>query len=91
MTKRGKVLRDLTHGPGLLMIEGQQYRFSREEWNSEAPSRPGLVVDVALDASGKVHSITAIPEAQLTREHAELLQNRNPVHSLLERLFSWGR
>ena len=72
MTKRGKVLRDTTSGPGLLMMEGQQCRFSLEgEWKSEAPPKPGLVVDVELDASGKVQGITVVPDLQLAREQAE--------------------
>jgi hypothetical protein len=72
MTKRGKVLRDTTSGPGLLMMEGQQYRFSLEgEWKSEAPPKPGLVVDVELDARGKVQGITVVPDSQLAREQAE--------------------
>jgi hypothetical protein len=72
MTKRGRVLRDTTSGPGLLMIEGQQYRFSLEGvWKSETPPKPGLVVDVELDARGKLQSITVVPDAQLAREQAE--------------------
>jgi len=72
MTKRGRVLRDTTSGPGLLMIEGQQYRFSLEGvWKSETPPKPGLVVDVELDARGKVQGITVVPDSQLAREQAE--------------------
>jgi hypothetical protein len=72
MTKRGRVLRDTTSGPGLLMIEGQQYRFSLEGvWKSETPSKPGLVVDVELDARGKVQSIIVVPDSRLAREQAE--------------------
>jgi len=72
MTKRGRVLRDTTSGPGLLMIEGQQYRFSLEGvWKSETPPKPGLVVDVELDALGKVRAIAVVPESQLAREQAE--------------------
>src|SRR5882724_9440555 len=72
MTKRGRVLRDTTSGPGLLMIEGQQYRFSLEGvWKSERPPKPGLVVDVELDARGKVQSIIVVPDSRLAREQAE--------------------
>jgi hypothetical protein len=54
------------------MIEGQQYRFSLEGvWKSETPPKPGLVVDVELDARGKLQSITVVPDAQLAREQAE--------------------
>ena len=49
MRKRGKILRDTSTGPGLLMAEGQQYSFPLEGvWQSETPPRPGLVVDLDL-------------------------------------------
>ena len=93
MTKRGRVLRDTTSGPGLLMMEGQQYRFSLEEvWKSETPPKPGLVVDVELDARGKVQGITVVPESQLAREQAETAiglarqKGENLASSLLARL-----
>jgi hypothetical protein len=72
MKKRGKVLRDTSSGPGLLMAEGQQYSFSLEGvWKSEAPPRPGLVVDVELGNDGTVQSVTAVPESQIAKEQAE--------------------
>jgi len=72
MTKRGRVLRDTTSGPGLLMIEGQQFPFSLEgQWRSGVPPKPGLVVDVELDTCGKVQGITLVPESQLAKERAE--------------------
>lgn len=73
MTKRGKVLRDPYAGPGLLMVEGQQYPFALEGvWRSEVPAKPGLVVDVEFDQGGKITGITAIPESQLAKEQATL-------------------
>lgn len=72
MAKRGKVLRDPHAGPGLLMVEGQQYPFSLEGvWKSEVPPKPGQVVDVEFDAAGAISSITAVPESQLAKEQAE--------------------
>ena len=92
MTKRGRVLRDTTSGPGLLMMEGQQHRFSLEGvWKSETPPKPGLVVDVELDARGKVQGITVVPDSQLAREQAEAAmalarqQGRNLASSLVAR------
>jgi len=77
MTKRGKVLRDTTSGPGLLIIEGQQYRFSLQDvWKSAAAPKPGLVVDVEMDAQGVVHGITVVPGSQLAREQAEVAPRR---------------
>ena len=72
LAKRGKVLRDPYVGPGLLMVEGQQYQFVLEGvWQSEEPPKPGVVVDVELDNNGRVHTVTVVPEAQLAREQAE--------------------
>src|ERR1700704_2149187 len=81
MKKRGKVLRDTTLGPGLLIVEGQQYRFTLQGvWKSTAPPKPGLVVDVEIDAQGAVHSVTAVPGSQLAREQAEAdVARRRPV------------
>lgn len=72
MTKRGKVLRDPHAGPGLLMVEGQQYSFSLEGlWRSEVPPKPGLVVAVDFDGQGVITGITAVPESQIAKEQAE--------------------
>jgi hypothetical protein len=72
MRKRGKVLRDTTSGPGLLIIEGQQYRFSLQGvWKSETPPKPGLVVDVEIDDQGIVQSVTVVPASQFAQEQAE--------------------
>jgi hypothetical protein len=71
MAKRGKILRDANAGPGLLIVEGQQYPFSLEGvWKSEVPARPGLVVEVELNGN-QVVGITAIPDSQLAKEQAE--------------------
>ena len=59
MSKRGKVLRDPHAGPGLLMVEGQQYQFLLEGvWKSDVPPTPGLVVDLEFDSQGKIESRT---------------------------------
>ncbi|HEX3321729.1 MAG TPA: hypothetical protein VHR84_13565 [Terriglobales bacterium] len=72
MTKRGKVLRDANAGPGLLMVEGQQYPFTLEGvWRSEVPPKPGLVIEAEFDQAGQVTGITAVPESQLAKEQAE--------------------
>jgi len=72
MAKRGKVLRDPISGPGLLMVEGQQYSFALEGvWKSEVPAKPGLAVDVEFDPAGKIASITAVSESQLAKEQTE--------------------
>jgi hypothetical protein len=74
MKKRGKVLRDTTAGPGLLVIEGRQFTFTLEGlWKSDVAPRPGLIVEAELDATGdRLTSITAVPESQVAKEQAEL-------------------
>ena len=72
MKRRGKVLRELNSSPGLLMIDGQQFRFALEGvWRSEAPPKPGLNVEVELDHNLQVSGITVIPDSQIAREHAQ--------------------
>ncbi|MBZ5572157.1 MAG: hypothetical protein LAO09_09810 [Acidobacteriia bacterium] len=73
MKKRGKVLRDTSAGPGLLMVEGQQYSFSLEGvWRSEVAPKPGMVVEVELDTGGRIMAISAVAESQLAKEQAEV-------------------
>jgi hypothetical protein len=93
MIKRARVLRDATSGSSLLMMEGQQYRFSLAgEWKSDVPPKPGLVVDVELDAHGEVLGITVVPDSQLAKEQtkAAIAQARqkgqNPAASLVTRI-----
>ncbi len=75
MAKRGKVLRDPYAGPGLLIVEGRQYPFLIEGvWRSEVPPKPGLAVEVELDALDKVVELTAVPESQIAKEQAEIAQ-----------------
>jgi len=77
MKRRGKILREPSSGPGLLMMDGQQYYFSAEQvWRSEARPRPGLVVEVELDALGKVQHITVVSSEQLSTDQTEALRAR---------------
>ena len=70
-------MRDTSAGPGLLIVEGRQYQFPRQGvWRSEVSPRPGMVVDVEFDVLPSVAAITAVPAAQLAREHAEADKQR---------------
>jgi hypothetical protein len=74
MQKRGKVLRNADTGPGLLMVDGQQYAFSLDGmWKSDVPPRTGMVVDVQLGQDGNISTIYAIAESQLAKEQAEMV------------------
>jgi hypothetical protein len=72
MKVRGKLLREPNGGPGLLMAQGQQYRFSLEGvWKSEAAPKAGQDLDVDLDQSMQVVSISVISDSQIAKEQAE--------------------
>jgi len=72
MRKRGKILRDTRNGPGLLIVEGQQYPFSLEgAWRSDVPPAPGMAVEVEFGSGGEILAIRSIPESQAAKEQAE--------------------
>lgn len=72
MSRRGKIMRDPTTGPGLVIVQGEQHQFGLEGvWKSDVLPRPGLVVDVEFDAGGRIAAMSAVPEAQIAREQAE--------------------
>ena len=76
MSNRGKVLRDPSNGPGLLIVEGQQHTFSLEgTWKSLTLPKPGLDVDVEFNQDGAVSSVVAVSESQLAKEQAERTLN----------------
>jgi hypothetical protein len=59
--KRGKVLRDATSGPGLLIVEGQQFPFLISEvWKSEQPPKTGMVVEAEFNRQGQLRAIRAV-------------------------------
>jgi hypothetical protein len=72
MKKRGKVLRDPLADPGVLSIDGQHYPFSMEVWQSDAPPKPSLPVEVELGPEGKIRAITVVPESELDKEQEAL-------------------
>ena len=71
MRTRGKVLRVPNVDPGLIMIQGRQFKFSGNTvWKSEVDPTPGLVVNVDLDRDLHVVAVTPVPESQLATETA---------------------
>lgn len=69
MRKRGKVLRLPTEAPGLLIVEGQQFRFFHDSsWKSVIAPAPGLVVDVELSNTSQVVGVTAVEQPLATSE-----------------------
>src|SRR5260370_24485819 len=71
MTKRGKVLRDTSAGPGLISIDGQHHQFSLEGvWRSDAPPVPGMAVAVVFAKGRSIAAVTAVSESQISHEQA---------------------
>jgi hypothetical protein len=76
MKKRGKILRDTSTGPGLIVADGQQYTFSLEGlWKSTEAPKVDMVVDVEFGDQGGITGITVVPDSQLAREQAEFAMN----------------
>jgi hypothetical protein len=72
MTKRGKILRDASAGPGLLSVDGQHYQFPLEGvWRSEIPPTAGMAVEVEFAADATVVGVTHVSEARIAKEQAE--------------------
>jgi len=72
MTKRGKILRDASAGPGLLSVDGQHYQLSLEGvWRSEAPPAAGMAVEVDFAAAASIVGISQVSDAQVAKEQAE--------------------
>ncbi len=67
MKKRGKVLRVPNSGLGLLMIDGQQFRFSLDTWRSEISPTPGMNVEAEIEDILQVTGIAVIPAPQNTQ------------------------
>ena len=65
MKARGKILREPTQNPGIVMIQGQQFRFQREGvWRSEIAPKLGLVVDVDLDNNLQVIGMSVVTDSE---------------------------
>jgi len=63
--KRGKVLREARFGPGLLIVEGQQFPFSLPgAWRSEQWPNPGMPVEVEFGSGGEILAIRPLSEAE---------------------------
>jgi hypothetical protein len=66
--KRGKVLRDPRFGPGLLIVEGQQFPFSVPgAWRSEQAPAPGMPVEVEFGSGGEIVAIRPMSEIRVDK------------------------
>jgi len=73
--KQGKILRDATTGPGLLILEGQQFRFSVPgTWRSKQAPAPGMSVEVEFGSAGEILSIQPISEIQIAKVEGRALR-----------------
>jgi hypothetical protein len=74
MTKRGKVLRDTSSGPGLLSVDSRQIQFGLENvWRGDRVPAAGMAVQVEFGQDASVISITPISESQIAKEQAEAI------------------
>jgi len=63
--KRGKVLREPGLGPGLLIVEGQQFPFCLQDlWRPDLPPKVGMVVEAEFNRDGLLIAIRAVPETK---------------------------
>jgi len=59
--RRGKVLRDASQGPGLVMIEGRQYPFSLEDlWKSGRLPKAGMEIEAEFNRDGQLLAIRTV-------------------------------
>ena len=83
MRTQGKVLRVPNVAPGLIMIQGRQFKFSgNTDWKSKVEPTLGRVVNVDLDRDLQVVAVTPVPESQLVKEQAEPAVDRPAVRKL---------
>ncbi len=76
MTKRGKILKDASYGPGLVWLDGQQFPFAMGSiWKSGVPPTAGMAVDVEFDADGNIAGICQVADSQIAKEQAEAVMN----------------
>jgi hypothetical protein len=69
MKTRGKILRQPGQGPGIVMIEGQQFRFQLEGvWQSDIAPQPGQAVEVHLDRELQVIGLSVVMETQVPNQ-----------------------
>jgi hypothetical protein len=67
--KRGKILRGSKTGPGLLMLEGQQFPFSvSEAWRSEQAPAPGMSVEVEFGSAREILVIRPLSEIEVAKK-----------------------
>lgn len=61
-------MRDPRIGPGLLIVEGQQFPFSMPgAWRSEQPPAPGMPVEVEFGSAGEILAILPVSEVQIAK------------------------
>ena len=61
--KSGKVLHEPGAGPGLLIVEGQQFPFSLNDlWKSAIP-KVGMAVEAEFNRAGRLVAIRTISES----------------------------
>jgi len=79
MKTRGKILRLPGASDGIVMIEGQQFRFRLEGiWKSDGAPQPGQSVEVELDRELQVIGLSVITEAQALNQVGQASLENEP-------------
>lgn len=72
MKSRGKVLREPGSGPGLLMVDGQQFALSVQGvWRSAIAPKAGQDVEVEFDSQNQLIAVSPVSEPQIAPGHSE--------------------
>lgn len=81
--RRGRVLRDASHGEGLVFVEGTQYTFRLEGmWRSEFAPSVNMPVVAVFDAQGQLVSLTSV--ATGTRGRGQAAQAFDAAGSVVQ-------
>ena len=73
---RGRILQyNGNDGTGVVVADGQQYKFALSAWKADTAPAVGKTVDVVL-ADGQVQSVTLVPDDVLMREKTAELTSK---------------
>lgn len=91
MTIKGKILRDPASGAGLVSANGQQYAFSLEQhWRSDTLPVAGMAVDLEIDGTGALASVSAASTQQQVEEKIKALNEKLKSQGLPAARHYWG-
>ncbi|MFT3906490.1 MAG: hypothetical protein QM718_09320 [Steroidobacteraceae bacterium] len=75
MIHRGRILRDISQGDGLVFVNNNQYSFGADRWKGASAPQADMLVDVDIDANGHLVAVQFADPAAVAREQAAKLAN----------------